>query len=114
MFDAENLQPPSGKAVENQIIFRIGLSLLAPEARQTAAHGGPVGLVVNRKQAPVGVEENRQQHFSSAPFRGLDNSRLESHGFTVGYYRSLLRSFNWPKASSSASWRTKISTRFKR
>jgi hypothetical protein len=48
-----------------------------------------------KKQAPEGAAENRRQNVSFAPFRGLGDLRLETHGFTVGYYRSLLRSYKW-------------------
>jgi hypothetical protein len=45
------------------------------------------------------VEKNKHSRFavnvSFAPFQGLDGLRLEIHGFTVGYHRSLLRSYKW-------------------
>jgi hypothetical protein len=64
----------------------------APEARKQVAHGETVGLVRQKNQAPAGATENRRQNVSFAPFRGLNGLRLETHGFTVGYFRSLLRS----------------------
>ena len=67
----------------------------APEARKQVAHGETVGLAVKTNQAPAAAAENRRQNVSFAPFRSLDGLRLEAHGFTVGYYRSLLRSYKW-------------------
>jgi hypothetical protein len=52
-----------------------------------------VGLAVKTNQALSGATENRRYNVSFAPFRGSDALGLMNHGFTVGYYRSLLRSF---------------------
>jgi hypothetical protein len=67
----------------------------APEARKQVAHGETVGLGVKTNQAPSGAEENPRQTFLSPPFRGLNDLWLATHGFTVGYYQSLLRSYKW-------------------
>jgi hypothetical protein len=64
----------------------------APEARKPVAHGETVGLAVKTNQAPTGATENRRYNVSFAPVRGFDVMGLVNHGFTVGYYRSLLRS----------------------
>jgi hypothetical protein len=65
----------------------------APEARKPVAHGETVGLAVKTNQAPPGATENRRYNISFAPFRGSAALGLVTHGFTVGYYRSLLRSY---------------------
>jgi hypothetical protein len=57
VFDAENFQSPSDEAVEYQIVFKIGLSLLAPEARQTVAHGETVGLAVEQNKPRQGRQK---------------------------------------------------------
>jgi hypothetical protein len=38
--------------------------------------------------------DNSPHNISFAPYRGLDGFGLTAHGFTVDYYRSLLRNCN--------------------
>jgi hypothetical protein len=68
------------------------LGLSAPEARKKVAHGENRGSRRQKFQAPAGATENQLWKFSFAP-PGLCRLIAESHGFTVSYYRSLLRSF---------------------
>ncbi len=58
------------------------------ESRQTVAHGETVGFKDREAEAPAGATEKQ---ISPAP-PGLKWFYQLTHGFTVGYYRSLLRS----------------------
>jgi hypothetical protein len=66
----------------------------APEARKPVAHGETVGINVQIEKAPDGAKEISVGDFLP-PLPGLDFFGRPTHGFTVGYYRSLLRSCKW-------------------
>ena len=62
----------------------------APEARKKIAHGETVGLICTMSKPRQGRQKIGEQSFR--PIRGLNYFCRFTHGFTVGYYRSLLRS----------------------
>ena len=62
---------------------------LAMESRQTVAHGETVGYL---KTGRPKLRQERQKRRFRPPLRGLNYFCQFTHGFTVGYCRTLLRS----------------------
>jgi hypothetical protein len=66
----------------------------ATEWRSIIAHGETVGFQPHIAQAPERGERNTPTPVFFRPIRGFGIiPRHFSHGFTVGYYLSLLRSY---------------------
>ena len=56
------------------------------------AHGATVGLLAKKIKPRMGRQKTTGGNFFR-PIRGLIRPVIFPHGFTVGYYRPLLRSF---------------------